>query len=156
MTRDIILSRLNDEYTALLSLLDSLTPAQRTTPNVIGTWSVKDMLAHLIYWNRRPTDEISAALNGYAFAYDQRDDDIINAETVSANRGRAWEDVMADFQRSFRAVVALVEMMPEEAFDEGGEVMQRLGNSLDDALAIDTYAHYAEHRVQIEAWLAGL
>lgn len=154
MTRDAILTRLNDEYTALLSLLDSLTPAQRTTPAVIGTWSVKDMLAHLIYWNRRPTDEISAALNGYSFAYDQRHDDIINAETVSANRGRAWEDVMTDFKRSFRAVVALVEMMPEEAFDDGGEVVQRLGNSIDDVLAIDTYAHYAEHRAQIEAWLA--
>jgi hypothetical protein len=48
VTKAELLARLDREQTRLAAVLASLLPAQWTLPGVVGDWSVKDVLAHII------------------------------------------------------------------------------------------------------------
>jgi hypothetical protein len=163
-TKDAILDRLHDEYEALASVLDKLTVEQMIEPDVVGEWSVKDLIAHLVYWNRLPVQEIEAALNGVdpSTLLDRVDDDTtegsrvdaINAKVVEESYNDSVGDVMANFAHSYQLLLQTVMNLPEIAFDSGSEIEQLLGDTIDNTLNNNTYEHWAEHRVQLEAWIA--
>ena len=47
-----LLAAIEKERGALETLLEPLTPEEMTDPGVVGEWSVKDVLAHLIEWEQ--------------------------------------------------------------------------------------------------------
>ena len=44
------LDAIKKERSALDEYLETLTPEQMVEPNIVGNWSVKDVLAHLFAW----------------------------------------------------------------------------------------------------------
>ncbi len=45
-----LLDAIEKEWGALDQYLERLTPKQMEEPNIVGAWSVKDVLAHLFAW----------------------------------------------------------------------------------------------------------
>lgn len=141
-TREAILNRLHDEYETLKALIDSLAVEQMVKPNVVGTWSIKDVIAHLVYWNMLPVREIKAALNGEdpATVIAVEDDDTLheeavnktNAEVVDASLNQSVGDALADFVHSYQLVVKTVMELPDHAFIAGGDFERLLGDSIGD------------------------
>lgn len=162
-TRDAILDRLHDEYEAFTNVLDDLAVEQMIEPNVVGEWSIKDLVAHLVYWNRLPVQEIEAALNGVepSTVVNRTDDDVTQPEQVNAINERVVEesyndsvgDVMANFAHSYQLLLQTVNHLPDSAFEIGGEIERLLGDTIEDTLNNNTYEHWAEHRTQVEAWM---
>jgi hypothetical protein len=152
-----ILDRLSDEYEAMNAVLDSLVVEQMIEPNVIGIWSIKDLIAHLVYWNGLPVREVDAALRGEtpSAVMDTTDDDEthkqavdqINAQAVEASLNQSVGEVLADFAHT-------ITELPESAFDSGSEIERLLGDTVEHTFDNNTYDHWAEHRAQIEAWIA--
>jgi hypothetical protein len=157
LARNQILARLHQEFAAFQAVLNQITPLQMLEPNVVGVWSVKDLIAHLVHWNRFPIKEIECALKGEdpAIVRDPREDDEINAEVVSQSRTWTVDELQHDFESSFHEVVRLVEDLPNDAFVAQGYIEQLLGESISETLANNTYDHYVLHRQQLEAWLKG-
>jgi hypothetical protein len=151
-----LLDRLVRERARLDVLLDRLTPAEVTEPGVVGDWSVKDLLAHLVAHEQRALEEVRLALRGECLAIDHAANDAFNAQAVAASKEQPFGAVREAWNGSSRDVAALVAALPEAAFDPAGPVAAALGDSIDGALGYNTYAHYAEHRQQIEAWLRGV
>lgn len=162
-TKDVILDRLHDEYEAFINVLDDLTVEQMIEPNVVGEWSIKDLVAHLVYWNRLPVQEIEAALSGVdpSTLLNRVDDDtteaeqvnVINTQVVEESYNESVGDVMANFAHSYQLLLQTVMNLPDSAFQSGGEIERLLGDSIEDTLNNNTYEHWAEHRTQIEAWM---
>lgn len=150
-----LLKRLNCEYEHLQTTLAQLTPDERVSPQVIGEWSVKDILAHLIAHEQRALEELWSAQMGKHFVIDHGATDRFNAEAVLTHQRESYEEVVAAWEDSFQAVIAMVESLSAEDFVPTSAVVKGLDDSIDGALGNNTYKHYAEHRCEIARWKQG-
>ena len=141
-----LLSLMRTEHSRLEALLDSLSEEQMLRPDVVGIWSVKDVLAHLTWWEQATISEIvhgvelDPGLNGEPWSTERA-----NALMVEAKRGTPLAEILADFHDSYQQVLQVVENLSEE--DLASE-------ELYTHLANNTGNHYAEHRQMIEAGLS--
>jgi uncharacterized protein (TIGR00369 family) len=152
LSRKDILRRLKAEYWRLKMTLAGLTPAQMLEPNVVGMWSIQDVMAHLVFWNRYVVAELEAALQGHQYEFDHSDQDAINAKAVALYADRSLEETLADFDSAYQAVVQVVESLPERAFEPDNPLEQALEDTISGALGNNTYDHYPIHEAQIRAW----
>ena len=141
------------EYDALNDVLDRVLPEHRDEPGVCGKWSIRQMLAHMSFWNLYPLMMLEYALGGRTFDFDHADDEAVNVRNVAAREGFSFDTLRTEFDVTFQAVMSALEALPDEEFEPDSPLAQMLGDSVDGVFANNTYAHYAEHRFQIEAWL---
>ena len=161
LTKAELLNRLHTEHARLEQAMGQLTAAQLSQPGVIGTWSVKDMLPHIMHWEQFALGELESAMRGErppapdaGGAEEDESDDAVNARVVAQYRDVPVSDVRAAFDRSFQRVVAVVEALDEADFTSRSPVARVLGESVVDCLGNNTYEHYAEHSAVIRDWLA--
>jgi len=154
LTKAEMINALYDEYTHLMRVIHALDGAQMVTTGVLGDWSVKDILAHLIFWTRFPMAEVSAALRGEPYPFDHSDPNAVNAQSVALYEYSPAQDAVRDFVSAFWATMQFVRDLPESAFEPDGPVEQSLGDTVSGAFGNNTWEHYALHRADIEAWLA--
>jgi hypothetical protein len=147
-----MLRRLDTEYSRLKAALARLTPEQAVTPNVVGTWSVKDVIAHLIHWTRFPVNEVKAALLGDTFIFDDRSEDEINAANVALNAHRSLEEVVAQFDTAYQNLIEFLHILPESAFEPRNTLEETLDETLHGTFANNTYEHYPIHEAQIREY----
>ena len=139
---------------------------QLTMPGVLGKWSVKDMLAHLLAYEQYIADRMEeilqhetyipcktqTALDAFldAFGYPDfgsalLDDDTPNAWVVERYRNVSLEDVVTQEINVFASIVSSLEKMSEEMIQQ---------HNIYDRVANNTYKHYREHIRDIRKWLA--
>jgi uncharacterized protein (TIGR03083 family) len=148
-----ILARLHAEYEHLQATLAKLTAEQMLQPNVVGVWSVKDVTAHLVFWNRYPVIELQHALEGKPYEFDHSKLDEHNARAVAEYAGRSVQETLADFEATFRQVVQAIEALPDTAFEAGNELERILDDTVSGAFGNNTWEQYREHGDQIRGWM---
>jgi len=141
-----LLGLMRTEHSQLETLLNSLSEEQMLRPDVVGSWSVKDILAHLTWWEQAMISEIvhgvelDPGLNGEPWSTERA-----NALMVEAKRGTPLAEVLAAFHDSYQQMLQVVEDL-DEAELANEELYTHLANN--------TGNHYAEHRQMIEAGLS--
>ena len=153
LERDAILQCLCAEHRRLSVVLEQLTAAQALRPNVVGYWSVKDVVSHLVFWNQFAVNEVSAAVQGRVFPHPPGTGDEINALAVAEYSAEDWDEVRSLFEQSCRQVINLVENLPNEAFEPDNRIEQVLEETVHGALSNNTYEHWSLHEAQIRAWI---
>lgn len=153
LERREILQRLRAEHRRLSAALEQLTPAQVMQPDVVGYWSVKDVVSHLVFWNQFAVAEVNAAGSGKAHPHPPGTGDEINAQAVAEHDGRDWGEVHSQFEQSCEQVITLVETLPDEAFEPDNRIEQILEETIHGALANNTYEHWPMHEAQIRMWM---
>lgn len=138
-----LLRRLRQGKAVMDRALAGLSPELLTLPYALGEWSVKDLLAHFTAHEQRALAEIRAAQRGQPLPPPPDYD--LNEAAVEASRWQSLDAVRADWERSFQEVVMAVELLPDADFNPGGPLVQALGETIEGALANNTYEHYAEH-----------
>lgn len=121
-------------------------------PGPQADWSVKDLIAHLTYWEQKVARAIqsgkwsqspqSATVNG------------VNAEVYQENRDRPLADVLADFHRSLEQVVGQVQALSEDDLADPGRFAWQKDRPLWDYIAGETIEHYQDHVGDLRAWRA--
>ena len=153
LSRDEILQRLALQHQRLIESFARLTPEQWLASNAVGTWSAKDVLAHLVYWNRFATDELQAAVTGTSFAHPSGTTDEINAQAVVSFQGWTSEAIRSAFEHSYAELLDCVKSLPQSAFEADSPIEQTLDDTIHGALANNTYEHWPIHEAQIRAWI---
>ena len=154
-----LLSEAQRERRALDDTLALLSPRQMTKAGVTrGGWSVKDILAHLVEWQRMNLDWYAAGLRGEkpvipAPGYTLRELPRLNEMIFRKHRRRSLTAVLEDYRSYHERVVHLIESLP----DADLVTMHRLswtGPSwtLSDYLRASTAAHYLWARTRIRRW----
>ena len=142
------------------AIIAPLTEAQMTAPGAEGELSIKDLLAHVSWWERRMLRALSCAARGEtppklaAEGEGESGVNRVNAETFAANRARTLDDVCAEYAQSGRDLLAALRGYSEaDLFDEAGltKVLEFPALYL---IAGDTYLHYPDHVASIRGWLA--
>ena len=138
----------------------ALVPRRRMTRAGVtrGGWSVKDVLAHLVEWQRMALGWYAAGLRGETPAmpapgYTLRDLPRLNATIYRKHHRRPLSAVLRDYRRYHERVVALIETLP----DADLVTLQRYswtGPSWtwSDYLRAATAAHYLWARTRIRRW----
>jgi hypothetical protein len=132
-------------------LLDAVhaLPAGRRDQVFLGTWSVRDLLAHLVGWDHTNREAAGAILAGREPAFRQhydRDWATYNARLVADYRRDDWDEMLAAVEDSHRALVDYLQSLPAEAYVKTTKIGTLLAAEARDE---------EEHRRQIEAFAAG-
>ena len=142
------------------AVIAPFTAEQMVAPGAEGALSVKDLLAHVSWWERRTLRALAYAARGEAppkLAAEGEGEagvDRVNAETFATNRDRSLDDVRAEYARYGRDLLAaLAGYSQAELFDEEG-LTRILEFPVLYLIAGDTYLHYPDHVASIRAWLA--
>jgi hypothetical protein len=149
-----LLVRIRTARDAVASLLAAIPPAALRQPDALGRWSVRDLLAHFVAHEQRALAEIAAAQRGERLAIDHAGADEFNAGAAFAWALLQPAEARAAWDRSSRRVVETIEALSEADFAPGSALEQALGDTVDGALANNTYTHYAEHQPALEAFVA--
>ena len=154
-----LLHLIQTERADLETGLGGLTEEQMVQGGVEGEWSIKDILAHLTFWERRMLYLIDTAARGerpQSLVGDDEDRDAridrLNQENFVANQDRPLSEVLADYQRTFELVLEMLGTLSDEDLSDSGRIAQMLGGSVSELIAGDTYEHYQEHGKAIRAW----
>ncbi len=129
-------------------------------PGVESNWSVKDILAHIMAWEKRMVQWLEESLRGEvperpAPGMSWDDLDRLNEQIYRENRDRALDEVLADFRQSHEESLRVVEAIAEEDLIEPERFEWREGDPIWHMVAGNTWWHYKEHRETISNWLAG-
>ncbi len=138
-----VADRMRAEHARLDALLATIGDEQFVQPGRFGEWSVKDMLAHITFWEQRLIAYVNGAKESLVQPgeNEQTAVDRINAGVLAANRDRPLAEVRAAFDDSYQETLALVETLSTEQLDD--EEMHGL-------VAGDTFEHYREHIAMLE------
>jgi uncharacterized protein (TIGR03083 family) len=142
-----LLRLIRTERDALDALIISLPMEQLTAPSLSGGWSVKDILAHITWWEQ----QMLLKLRGVHMELRREDEDWedtierVNADVFEEFQARPLPDILTAYGRSYAEALAAVEALEETALAE-----QDLWNHV----AGDTYEHYAEHAKDLRVALA--
>lgn len=137
------------------ALLAPMTEADMLTPGVVGDWTLKDLTAHLMFWESRPVKWLEAARNGTTPEPSpipkNLSEDEVNAWIFAHYRDGDLKQVLNDGSAIHQAVVKNVaEMSAAEVVEQKLEWLG--GNALADAIPGNTYEHYRDHSATVREW----
>jgi hypothetical protein len=149
-----LLARIKTSRDAVASMVVAIPLEASLQSDTIDRWSVRDLLAHFVAHEQRALAEIAAAQRGECVATNSDGMSEFNAGATFAWAPLQADEALAAWDRSYRRVVEIVEELTEADFVPGSALEQALGDTVDGALANNTYAHYAEHLPALEAFVA--
>jgi hypothetical protein len=135
------------------ALIDGIDQARMLEPGVAGEWSVKDIVAHITWYERELVGTLEArALSGselWQLPMDER-----NSVIWQENRDRPLHDVLAEAPSVFQRLLELLEGLSEEELVDPGRFP---GMPSDwrpwQVISGITHEHYRDHIQDVRVWL---
>ncbi|MDX1601281.1 MAG: DinB family protein [Anaerolineales bacterium] len=142
-------------HRTLMKNLEVFPKDEYLTPGACGTWSVKDILAHLASYEQ-VLAEVTMELQGEQPTPTLdlfRSAEGFNDREVEDRREQSFEATLEEYVGSFEHAVSSVADLPEERLTEAG-ALDWYGNEydLEDFLIYSFYGHKREHSAQIAAF----
>jgi uncharacterized protein (TIGR03083 family) len=152
------LTAIEKERGALETLLEALTDEQVTDPGVVGDWSVKDVLAHLVEWEQMVLGWHATGLRGETpeipapgFKWNQTPQ--LNQHIYEKHRDRPLDEVLEQFQASHREILAVIQGLSNKELFTAGQFAWTKKNTLGAYMVSATSSHYLWARKEIRKGL---
>ncbi len=152
ISKSDLIDRIDIASQALVNLVSRIPETELEQPGVLGNWSVKDIFAHINFWQDILLRQIQSVLRNEPVPQHGNDVDALNSETVSRSRHRPWQDVSREFGNMAREMAHIVQELPEEDLCTAGRYWAIDQEPLWHSIASETCEHYAEHLDHIRAW----
>jgi hypothetical protein len=149
MDRSQLLKRLDRAWEAFNQAYAGLSDAELLEPGVVGSWSVRDIIAHVTWWEEEALAHLPLILDGgksprYSITYGGID--AFNAQMTEQKRRLSLFEVLRQQDDAHRRLIAFIQRMPEDQFTREKRFRHRL--------RLDTYSHYPIHAKAIQEWRA--
>ena len=124
-----------------------LSVAELLVPGVTGAWSIKDIIAHVSWWEEEALTHLPLILAGgrpprYSVTYGGID--AFNARMTERKKNLSLAEVLRQRDDVHHRLIALVRSAPETQMTGETRFRRRL--------RLDTYGHYPKHARAIRAW----
>ena len=143
--RQDIIQSAEHEFAKLRAAVHGLDEA-RMTEVWLGTWGVRQIVAHIAGWHREMMPALERLARGEPPYADGTYDDFDrwNARFVDERKDATSRDLLRELDGSHRALVQAIGRLADSAVAEGGAARGLL-----DGIGA---AHYREHAAQIAEW----
>lgn len=147
MKKEQLLNKIERAWTAFRDAYAGIPEANLIQPGVTGDWSVKDILAHVSWWEQETLKYLPIILEGgrpprYVDMYGGID--AFNAQMTELKRGLSLAEVARQLDETHHRLIEYVQAVPEEQFATETRFLRRLRS--------DTYTHYPVHTQAIRQW----
>jgi hypothetical protein len=147
MTTEQLLARLDVAWRDFEASYAGLTEPQLLTPNVTGAWSVRDIIAHVTWWEEEALEHLPLIRDGgrpprYSVKYGGIN--AFNALMTERRRNLPLAEVLRQHDEVHARLVAYVAAAPEELVRTETRFRRRL--------KLDAIGHYPIHARAIRAW----
>jgi hypothetical protein len=140
--------------TRLELLIAQLSVAEINQPGAVGVWSVKDVLAHIAFWECYAVNTLRAVARGETpdlVADDETERN--NASVVAQYYQRSLAAVISDWQQAREDLLEAIEDLEDADLNDPDRFPWSEGRSLLDRIAGNSFDHEQEHIEQIRAWM---
>ena len=149
MNRSQLLKRLEKAWQALEASYAGLSDQEMMEPGATDTWSVRDIIAHVTWWEEEALTHLPLILAGgkpprYSVTYGGID--AFNALMTEKKRNLSLSEVLRQRDDTHRRLIDLIQSVPEDQFIRETRFRRRL--------RLDTYSHYLKHAEAIRSWRA--
>jgi len=151
-----LLAEIREGNALLEATLADLDEAQATQPGVVGDWSAKDTVAHILGWDQELARWLQIFARGETpdlplvdGAWDWDAIDRTNDRFVASYQGHSWERVLADHRLAIQSVLETVEALPEQVLLDAQHVAWRGDRPLSELILACTCRHYVGHITQL-------
>ncbi len=149
MDRRQLLARLDKAWVEFQESYAGLSESAMLERGVAGAWSVRDMIAHVTWWEEEALKHLPHILQGrrpprYSVTYGGID--AFNALMTERKKALSLAEVVREQEQTHRRVIELIEHTPEEQFSRETRWRHRLKS--------DTWGHYPKHAAAIRRWRA--
>ena len=147
MDRQQLLKQLDKRWTEFNESYAGMSDSQMTTSGVTGSWSVKDIIAHVTSWEEEALTHLPLINDGGApprYSVKYGGIDAFNLMMTEQKRGLAFSVVLKQRDEIHGRLVAYIKSAPEHQFESETRFRRRL--------RLDTYNHYPKHTKAIEVW----
>jgi hypothetical protein len=146
VSKSTVLQRLDKEWQSFLKSIDGMPDQILFEPDVVGVWSIRDVMAHVTTWEEESLKFIPVILEGktpprYITLGGIH---VFNARETERKRDLSPEQVKNQLQNTHQKLITYLKSIPEDEYISGSRFLRRLSQ--------DTYRHYHEHAVQINDW----
>lgn len=158
-TKAEVLELVRNAHDELEQVVRQLTDEQIDAPTGDDAWSIKDIMAHITAWERvllRSHIEgkpYAQAVEGDEPLPDVKTVDEINDWFYQQSRDKSVPEVRAHFEHMYQDLIVTIEQMSQAELLEGKSKV-RPDASLLEAIAGNTWEHYAEHTAIIRRLVA--
>ena len=145
-TKEDLLKQAQEEFQALKAAVKGLDAA-RLTEVCLGTWTTKDILAHISGWHRElgpALDRMARGEKPIPEGKNYEDVDAWNSKFAEARKNAPVSDVLKELDASHEDFMAQAAKVSEERFVPGKTAYQIVDQT--------SVHHYKEHGDQIRAW----
>ena len=142
-----LLDKLNAAWNAFQESYAGLSDEELLIPGVTGEWSVRDLIAHVTWWDEEALTHLPLILDGgrpprYSVTYGGID--AFNSLMTERKRDLSLAEVRDELEQTHRRLVDYLQSLPSERVLANERFKRRL--------RLDTYGHYPIHTADILAW----
>jgi hypothetical protein len=154
MTVERVMRLIRETSTRLELLLAQLSVEQMNQPGAVGVWSVKDVLAHIAYWEQFTVGILEAIARGEAPTLSADDEtERRNASVIAQYYQRSLAAVISDWQQAREDLLEQLEYLSDQDLNDADRFPWSDGRTLLERIAGNSYDHEQEHIDQIRAWM---
>jgi len=147
MDRSQLLKKLDTRWTEFNESYAGLSDSELTEAGVTGDWSVKDIIAHVTWWEQEALKHLPLIIKGGrppTYAAEYGGIDAFNALMTEEKLRLSLSEVLRQRDEMHQQLVLYIESVPEEQCTSDTRFCRRL--------RLDTYSHYPKHTKAIRAW----
>jgi len=147
--KQAVIDQIEKGFQAFEDSAAGLSNEEMLKPGVSGNWSVRDILAHVNWWEEEALKYLPVILRGeqpprYSKLYGGID--AFNAQMSELRKGLSLAEVRERLEKTHRQLIDYISEVPEEQFKTETRFRRRL--------KWDTFAHYPKHEQAIREWRA--
>jgi hypothetical protein len=151
MKKEQVIAKLENAWSDFRESYAGMDDTRLLEPGVIEDWSVKDLMAHVSWWEEEALKYLPYALEGkrpprYKDQYGGID--AFNAKMTELKRGLSLGEVRRYMADTHNKLLAYLQTIPEEPFKTETRFRHRL--------RMDTFSHYPVHTEAILEWRSKL
>lgn len=159
-TKDQLLKEIIDERVKLETLLVTIPPDVYATKKVLGEWTTKDVVSHLIAWEQMVILWVKSGIEGKSIpvpaeGFKWSDLPALNESIFRAHQNEAIEEVQVKFKDSYLQTLDLLNSISENDLFTPGLYKWQNKNMLSAYFKSCTSSHYLWARKEITRGLKG-
>ncbi len=156
MTPHELLNRIHEDREALAALWCELTKEQMIRrPGPQKDWSVKDLVAHLVWWESFILERVTDLINGDK-SEPAEHQDVLNARVYEQHKDSPLAEVLAAFDANWPKLEAFISSLNDDQLNTPAYYRTYDGVALLPILRAGTFGHYPSHVADLRTYVEGL